>query len=313
MYLALAGGVGGAKLAAGLADVLPADELVVIVNTGDDFEHLGLHISPDLDSVMYGLAGINNPQTGWGQKDETWSFMGALERLGSETWFRLGDRDLATHIERTRRLRAGQTLSIATTALCEALAIPCTVAPMSDNEVRTMVFTEDQCMDFQTYFVRERCEPKLKCVRFEGADQASPSKAFRQALTSETLRGIVVCPSNPFVSIDPILSLRGVREILERLRVPVVAVSPIVAGAAIKGPAAKMFAELQGVSPSVEAVAMHYGDLLTGIVIDERDADRELELKRLGLEVFCTDTIMTNRDSRAALAKKVIKFIDNSD
>lgn len=313
MYLALAGGVGGAKLACGLADVLPPDELVVVVNTSDDFEHLGLHISPDLDSVMYALAGIENPQTGWGQKDETWFFMGALERLGAETWFRLGDRDLATHVERTRRLRAGESLSTVTAALCEMLSVRCRVAPMSDDPVRTVVVTEDGRMEFQTYFVRNRCQPLLRSISFEGSQHAKPSKVLHDALTNSRLRGVILCPSNPFVSIDPILAVQGVRETIERLGVPVVAVSPIIAGQAIKGPAAKMFVELNGVSPSVEAVVEHYGRLLTGIVLDERDAKSATRLGRRGVAVKLADTMMTDQNRKRALAADVVHFLAGND
>lgn len=309
MYLALAGGVGGGKLAAGLAAVLPSDDLVVAVNTGDDFEHLAMHISPDLDSVMYAVAGLENPETGWGQKDETWAFMTALERLGSETWFRLGDRDLATHVERTRRLRIGESLSLATAQLCRALSIACTIVPMSDDAVRTIVDTDVGRMDFQTYFVRKHCEPRISALSFEGADRAAASEGLLDALEDDRLQGIIICPSNPFVSIDPILAIKGVRDRIAERQVPVVAVSPIVGGKAIKGPAAKMFAELLGVDASVDALADHYGSLLAGLVIDSHDARSAVKLRDRGLRVSVTNTLMTSLERRKALAREALDLI----
>ena len=227
MLMALAGGVGGAKLAAGLERVL-GDGLSVVVNTGDDFEHLGLAISPDLDTVMYTVAGLNNPVTGWGLAGETWEFMAMLERLGGESWFRLGDGDLAVHVERTRRLGAGESLSSVTAALCARLGIRCRIVPMSDDPVRTVVLTEGGEMPFQDYFVRLRCEPRVRGLRFDGAQLASMSEGFAGTLDSAALAGIVFCPSNPYLSIDPILALNGVDARLRTRRAPAVAVSPIV-------------------------------------------------------------------------------------
>src|SRR5688572_30189476 len=239
--LALAGGVGGAKLALGLAGVLPAEALTVLVNTADDFEHLGFSISPDLDTVMYTLAGVANPETGWGRRDESWTVMEALGALGGETWFRLGDKDLATHIERTRRLHAGETLSAVTRDLARRLGVSPALVPMSDDPVRTMVLTDQGELAFQDWFVRLRCGPAVRSVRFAGAETAAPHPVLRQLVG---LRGLIVCPSNPFVSVAPILALPGVRAEIERVAVPRVAVTPIVGGQAIKGPAAKMLAEL---------------------------------------------------------------------
>ncbi len=301
--VALAGGVGGAKLAHGLAQILTPAELTLVVNTGDDFEHLGLHIAPDLDTVMYTLAGLANPETGWGQRHETWSFMDALERLGGPTWFRLGDRDLATHVERTRRLRAGQSLTHVTAALGAALGVRHPILPMSDHAVRTWVDTEEGELEFQEYFVHRRCRPRVRAVRFAGLEAAAPAPAVLEALDAADL--VVFCPSNPFLSLDPILSLPGLRE---RVRArPVVAVSPIVGGQAIKGPAAKLLSEL-GLDVSATAVAGHYRDLLTGFVLDTVDAGLAADVEALGPATRVTDTVMRSDDDRARLAEATLDF-----
>ena len=212
--VALSGGIGGAKLALGLSLVLDPADLVVVANTGDDFQHLGLSISPDIDTVMYTLAGLNNPVTGWGRRDETWRFMQALEQLGGETWFRLGDTDLATNMERTRRLAAGDSLSDITADFCRRLGVRCRVVPMSDHIVGTRVKTDRGWLDFQDYFVRYQCAPVVEGFLFAGVETAAPSPGFLAALRDPALRAVVICPSNPFISIDPILSLGGVRDAL---------------------------------------------------------------------------------------------------
>jgi len=306
MILALAGGVGGAKLAKGLADVLPPEELVVVVNTGDDFEHLGLHVSPDLDTVMYTLAGINNTTVGWGIAGETWHFMHALEILGGETWFRLGDRDLATNIERTHRLRAGESLAAITEYLCARLGVRHHVVPMSDAPVRTLVYTSEGVLTFQDYFVRRRAEPAVAKLEFSGAEEARISPAFRLALDSPALRAVVVCPSNPYLSIAPILALPGVRAALERRRVPVIAVSPIVAGQALKGPAAKIMREL-GNEPSSLAVAHFYQGLIDMLVVDHADSALGASIAALGIRPIVTNSIMKEPQDRVALARRIIE------
>lgn len=312
--VALSGGVGGAKLALGLARVLPGDSLTVVCNTADDFDHLGLRICPDLDTVMYTLAGISNRVTGWGQAHETWSFLEALSHLGGETWFRLGDRDLATHVERTRRLRAGETLTEVTAALCRALGIAARVLPMSDDPVRTVVLTETGELSFQHYFVRDACAPPVSGFRFGGVDTARPSPAFLAALEDDATAATLVCPSNPFVSVDPVLALEGVEAALRRTGVPVVAVSPIVGGAAIKGPAAKMMAEL-GMPVTVVGVARHYRerDLLDGFVIDDADARQATEIEDLGLPTLVTGTVMETLADRERLARETIDFARGLD
>ncbi len=301
--VALAGGVGGAKLAHGLAMVLPAECLTVVVNTGDDFEHLGFHISPDVDTVMYTLAGLANPDTGWGLAGETWSFLEALGRLGGETWFRLGDRDLATHVERRRRLASGQSLTETTEALCAALGVRPAVRPMSDDRLRTVVLTDEGALGFQEYFVHRQCRPRVIGFIFNGEGQARPTAQVTGALRAADL--IVFCPSNPFVSLEPILRLPGVRDLV-RAR-PAVAVSPIVGGQALKGPAAKMLAEL-GQDVSAAGVARHYGGLLRGFVLDRIDESQAGPLREQGLRVLATDTVMRTEGDRARLARDVIAF-----
>jgi LPPG:FO 2-phospho-L-lactate transferase len=306
MILALAGGVGGAKLAKGLADVLPPEELVVVVNTGDDFEHLGLHVSPDVDTVMYTLAGINNTTLGWGIAGETWNFMRALEALGGEAWFRLGDRDLATNIERTHRLRAGESLSAVTGHLCARLGVRHHVVPMSDAPVRTLVHTSEGVLTFQDYFVRRRAEPAVTKLEFSGAEEVRIAPAFRFALDSRALAAVVVCPSNPYLSIAPILALPDVRTALERRRVPVIAVSPIVAGQALKGPAAKIMREL-GKEPSSLEVARFYQGLIDMLVVDHADSALGASIAALGIRPVVTNSIMKEPQDRGILAKRIIE------
>ncbi len=307
MILALAGGVGGAKLAKGLAELLGPNELTIVVNTGDDFEHLGMNISPDLDTVMYTLAGINDAMRGWGVAGESWNFMEHLEALGGETWFRLGDRDLATHVRRTLRLRDGETLSRVTQALCHSLAIRHRLVPMSDGPVPTRVHTDEGVLSFQDYFVRRRAEPVVTRLEFAGAADASIAPAFRAALEHASLRAVVICPSNPYLSIAPILALPGVRGALLNRRVPVIAVSPIVAGQAIKGPAAKIMREL-GTEPSSLTVAQFYEGLIDALVVDHADGALADEIERSGIRCFVTASVMREPADRATLAREVIDF-----
>jgi LPPG:FO 2-phospho-L-lactate transferase len=291
----------------GLAHTLSPAELTVAVNTADDFEHLGLSICPDLDTVMYTLGGVANPETGWGRRDETWTVMEALGQIGGETWFRLGDKDLATHIERTRRLRAGETLTSVMRDLGGRLGVKPAMVPMSDDPVRTMVTTADRGeLAFQDWFVRLRCEPVVKSVRFAGADKAKPHRALT---TLDGLRGIVVCPSNPFVSVAPILAVPGVRAALEQAKAPRVAVTPIVGGQAIKGPAAKMLAEL-GHDVSALGVARYYRDWVDGFVLDAQDAGLARDIEALGMKVRVADTMMRNDDDKRRLATQVLEFVD---
>ncbi len=304
--LALSGGVGGAKLALGIAHAMPPEALVVVANTGDDFEHFGLLVCPDIDTVTYTLAGVNNPETGWGRAGESWNAMEALTALGGVTWFRLGDRDLALHLERTRRIAAGETLSGVTADIARRLGIRAAIAPMSDQPVRTIVETPDGPLPFQHYFVREQCRPRVTGFRFEGAEAARPGPAFAAAL-ERGVSAVVICPSNPFISIDPILAVPGVRKGLQECGAPVVAVSPIVGGRAIKGPTAKMMTELGLASGAVE-VAEHYRGLIDGFVLDRSDEASAAAVERLGIAVLVTGTVMRSLDDKTQLAEETLAF-----
>jgi LPPG:FO 2-phospho-L-lactate transferase len=300
--LALSGGIGGAKLALGLYRVLPPGQLTVVANTGDDFEHLGLSISPDIDTLLYTLAGIDNPEFGWGRRNETWTFMAALEALGGETWFKLGDGDLAAHIERTRRLAAGKSLSQVTDDFRRRLGISARLLPMSDGRVRTRLRTEEGWLDFQDYFVRLRASPVVREIAYAGATEARANPDFLAVLAGDDLELIVICPSNPFLSIDPILSLPRVRGALRAYRALVVAVSPIIGGKAVKGPTAKIMAEL-GLPITAAAVARHYEDILDIFIADEADAS---EVEDLGIPVRLAHTFMSTVEDREALARAVL-------
>jgi LPPG:FO 2-phospho-L-lactate transferase len=304
--VALCGGVGGAKLAHGLALALPAQDLTVVVNTGDDFTHLGLHISPDLDSVVYALAGLSDPVRGWGRRGETWTFMEALKGLHGESWFQLGDGDLAMHVERSWRLAQGASLSEVTAHLCRMLRIPTRVLPMSDDPVRTRVLTAEGWLDFQEYFVHQQCRPVVREFKFVGAETSHAQPEVLAALERPDLRAVVICPSNPFVSIEPILAVPGIRAALHSARAPLIAVTPIIGGKAIKGPAAKMLGEL-GLEVSGSAVARRYLGLIDGFVIDQVDPLPEaLE----GITFFKAATLMQSDDDRVHLARATLEAAD---
>jgi LPPG:FO 2-phospho-L-lactate transferase len=306
LVVALSGGIGGAKLALGLSRILPAENLLVVANTGDDFEHLGLHISPDIDTLMYTLAGLDNTTLGWGRRDETWSFMETMTALGGEDWFRLGDRDLAVHIERTRRLRLGETLAEITSEFCRRLGVGPRVLPVTNDPVRTRLRTDEGWLDFQDYFVRLQCRPILRELVFAGAESALPHPDLLEALSSERLRAVIICPSNPFISVEPILAVPGMRQALAACPAPIVAVSPIIGGRAVKGPTAKMMTEL-GLQPSAAAVAARYGDLLDAYVMDIGDAE---EAEGLSPIVTLAPTLMTSLADREALARVVLNAAD---
>lgn len=306
--LALSGGVGGAKLALGLARVLGPGELVIAANTGDDFEHLGLTVCPDIDTLLYTLAGLNDSARGWGVADETWACMAQLERLGGDTWFRLGDRDLALHLQRRCYLGQGLDLAAATARLAASLGVSVPVWPMSNDPVRTVVQTAAGDMAFQQYFVREQCRPLVQGFAFAGADQARVLPDLLALLQSPALRAVVICPSNPFVSIGPLLALPALRAALQATAAPVIAVSPIVGGRALKGPAAKMMQEL-GLSVSAVAVADHYSGLVDGLVIDHCDAAQAGAIA--GMAVQVTATVMHALADREQLARDVLAFADS--
>ncbi len=303
--VALAGGVGGAKLADGLQHLL-ADHLTVIANTGDDFELLGLRISPDLDTVMYTLAGLANPETGWGIEGDTFDGLEMIARYRGEDWFRLGDRDLATHILRTQRLREGKRLSDVTYTLSRALGVRATLLPMTDQAVRTLVNTDEGELPFQEYFVRRRWQPVLRSIRFSGIEQAHPADGTLAALARAD--AIVLCPSNPLVSIAPILAVPEMRAALKGQAIPKIAVSPIVGGEALKGPAGKMFHEM-GVEPSAFAVAQSYAGLINGFVMDRVDAGMADQIQNLGMDVRVTNTVMGSVADRVRLAQEIIDWI----
>lgn len=302
--VALAGGVGGAKLAHGLAMALPAADLSIIVNTGDDFTHLGLRICPDLDTVCYTLANLSSPVTGWGRADESYRVLENLERLHGPTWFHLGDQDMATHLERTRRLALGEPLSAIMRDFCTAWGVPQTIIPMTDDPVATWVEThESGWLPFQEYFVHQQCQPRVTRFRFEGAETAHPAPGVIEAV--QNADWVILCPSNPWVSIAPILAVKQIMESLAEKRVA--AVSPIVGGQAIKGPAAKMYQEM-GIEPSALSVARHYHQLINVFVMDYIDQAQAEEVTQMGMNVLVTDTIMKVVKDRQQLAEEVLHF-----
>ena len=304
--VALAGGVGGAKLAHGLAQILPPEDLTIIVNTGDDFEHLGLKISPDLDTICYTLAGFANPETGWGIANDTWNVINSIKNLGGPGWFRLGDRDLGTHLERTRRMLNGQSLSEVTKAFCKAWNIDSLVLPMSDDPVPTIVQTNIGDLPFQDYFVRRHCEPEVKGFIFRDCEDAIPSPGIITAIQEADL--LVICPSNPWVSIDPILSISTIKQTVlacKKKGLKVLAVSPIIDGRAIKGPVVKMYREM-GIEPSALSVAKHYHNLIDRFVFDFKDQLLMERLQELQIDLLCLNTIMKSTNDRKKLAQEIL-------
>jgi LPPG:FO 2-phospho-L-lactate transferase len=304
--VALCGGIGGAKLALGLYRALAPGRLTVIVNSGDDFEHLGLRICPDLDTVLYTLAGIANPERGWGRAGETWQFMTSLGQLGGATWFQLGDRDLSMHVLRTQWLRAGNSLSTFADRVARQLGIHARILPMTDGEIETKLDTVEGNLSFQEYFVRRRCEPVVCSIRFAGAEKATPPPGAVELVLSAGLRAIVICPSNPYLSIDPILAIPAINSALGRSQAPVIAVSPIIAGRAAKGPTAKIMNELK-IPATTMAIAEHYRGWIDGLVIDVSDRGDRGEVN---VPVLVTHTLMNDLADRERLAKDVLAFAD---
>jgi LPPG:FO 2-phospho-L-lactate transferase len=303
--LTLCGGIGGAKLALGFYRTIGSN-LTVIVNTGDDFEHFGLNISPDLDTLLYTLAGLSDPVRGWGRAQESWQFLETMGALGGETWFQLGDCDLAMHVQRTEWLRAGEKLSAFTAHVARQFGITARVLPMSDNAVRTMVDTTEGRLPFQRYFVERGSAPVVKAIHFAGAPEARPLVDALDLIANPSLRAIVICPSNPYLSIDPILAVPGIADALMTSPAPVIAVSPLIGGKAIKGPTAKIMAEL-GIAITNLSIAAHYGGLINGLVIDETDAGEGQSLK---LPVLVTRTLMRDLADRDRLASEIMMFAD---
>lgn len=307
MIVALAGGVGAARFLDGLVRVVQPQEVFVIGNTGDDAEIHGLHVSPDLDTVTYTLAGLADPVHGWGLLGDTFHNLAALRTLGAETWFQLGDRDLATHIRRTERLRAGAKLSDVTREISAALGVKSAIVPMSDDPVRTMVETRAGLLDFQDYFVRRRTRDAVRNVRFQGAERAKPAAGVLDAIRRAEV--VVFCPSNPVISIGPILAVPGIRQALERRRGPTVAISPIVGGQALKGPAARMMRSLK-MSASAFGVARAYQNVVNVFVLDKEDEAQSAKVESLGMRAIVTDTIMSGLSKKKALARAVMKAVD---
>lgn len=305
--LAISGGVGGAKLALGLAHELPPEQVLICANTGDDFSHLGLRICPDLDTVMYTLAGISNQQLGWGLADESWQFMAQLSAYGAEDWFRLGDRDVATHVLRSHWLAGGMSLSEVTRRLCRRLGVQPALVPMTDQVVATTVQTSEGELSFQHYFVAQRCVPQVRAIAFNGIEQAQLQPDVQAWLADPELRAVVICPSNPFVSVAPVLAVPGMRAALRQAAAPVIAVSPIVGGQAIKGPAAKMMRELD-LPVTALAVARYYGEVVDGFVIDELDREQASLIEALGMRVLVTKSVMRSQRDKEHLARDVLSF-----
>jgi len=296
----LTGGVGGAKLVLGLQQVIDPALITAVVNTGDDFTHLGLHVSPDIDTLMYTLAGLANPAQGWGREGESWGFMAALRSLGEEDWFALGDGDLALHVLRTMRLARGEHLSAITAQFAKAWGIGVTILPMSDTAIATYLDTDEGVLPFQRYFVERRCVPLVRHITFAGAATAVPAPGVIEAILARETAAILIAPSNPYLSVDPILAVPGIRAALSAAHAPVVAVSPIVGGDAVKGPTAKLMREL-GIAVTPQAVRAHYGDVLDGMLVDERDGVTGLDLAHLSL-----DTLMTSLDDRVRVAQAAL-------
>lgn len=307
--LALSGGVGGAKLSLGLATALDGGELAVLVNTGDDFTHLGLRICPDLDTVLYTLAGVVNVEQGWGRAAETFGFMDEVRRQGGPDWFLLGDRDLALHVDRTARLAAGERLTTITAAFAARFGVTARLLPMSDAPVATLLDTDAGSLEFQHYFVRLRAMPRVHQRHYAGAAQARPTDELLALLRSSRLESIVICPSNPYLSIDPILAVPGIRTALRAADVPIVAVSPLIGGRAVKGPTAKIMQEL-GIEANSLAIARHYAGLIDALVLDARDADPATceALRELGVTFAVTDTLMSSLDDRRRVADVALEL-----
>lgn len=302
--VALAGGVGGARLSDGLAQVLEPNHLTIIVNTGDDFTYLGLKISPDLDTVCYSLAGLANPETGWGRKNDTWHMFKHLRELNMPDWFQLGDTDMATHLARTVRLDEGYTLSQVTQEFCRLWGVQCKVLPMSDDNIQTLVYTEEGELEFQEYFVHRHSQPAVTGFRFKGVENSRPASGVLDAIRQSD--AVIICPSNPWVSIDPILCVPGIKEAI--ITRSVYAISPIIGNKTVKGPAAKMFSEL-GIQPSPLAVAQHYSSVIDYLVIDNSDAGIVRDINKEGIQTIVTDILMRDQPDRGRLAREILDFI----
>ena len=309
-FLAISGGVGGAKLGLGLTKELNEDQLSFLVNTGDDFKHAGMNISPDMDTLMYTLSGLSNQQLGWGRADESWAFLDSFKSLGGESWFQLGDRDLAVHLRRTELLNSGRLLSDVTNELFHRLGVKYRCWPMSETEVPTKVYTSDGLLSFQHYFVRDHCAHKVQSIVFEANEHARPPQGLLDYIGDPDLSGVIICPSNPYLSIDPILSITSIRKALVACAAPVVAISPIINGDSVKGPTSKIMEELK-LELSAKTVASHYKGIIDGFVLDTLDGALTGEVEGMGCGVLVTNTMMKTLDDKVELAQTVVEFIGN--
>lgn len=304
----LTGGIGGAKLVRGMIAAIAPEAVTAIVNTGDDFVHLGLNISPDIDTLLYTLADKANPTLGWGRRDESWNFMAALKSLGGEDWFALGDGDLALHIVRTMKMAQGVSLSAVTADFARAWDIGARILPMSDDRIATELVTDEGLLSFQDYFVARRCRPAVRSIGFKGADSAAATPAVLAAIADPRARAIIVAPSNPFLSIDPILAVPGISEALASAPAPVVAISPLVAGRAVKGPTDKLMTEL-GVAVNHATIARHYAGLIDAMLIDSDEAPDSFD----GIVAARADTLMQTIDDKIRVANEVLALADSFD
>ena len=305
--IAISGGIGGAKLALGLDRIMPASNLSIVANTGDDFEHLGLYISPDVDTLLYTLAELNNTELGWGRRDESWNFAEAAAALGMETWFQLGDRDLATHLYRSQRLRQGLKLSEVVDELRVKFGIASQIIPMSDEPVRTTLRTSAGTLNFQEYFVKNRCEPVVQEIFYEGIQSATITTQLLTALDDPELAAIVICPSNPFLSVQPILELPGIKAKLGESNKPIIVVSPIIGGKSVKGPTSKLMQEL-GLDCEVTSIAEIYKDIASDIIIDTADQSLVKDIKGTGLIAHTASIMMNKLQDKTSLAEKVLQI-----
>ena len=305
--VALCGGIGGSKLALGLNNVLDQKNLSIITNTGDDFLYLGFYICPDIDTVIYTLAGVNNKETGWGREDETWKTLDVLEELGADTWFQLGDKDLALHLFRSKEKRNGELLTTITRKITNKFGLKTNVLPMSNHPVQTFLETEDGEMTFQDYFVRNKCKPKVKNILFKSKKPVA-TDAVKRSLMDKNLDGIVFCPSNPYLSIDPILSIDRIRKLIGNKKKPSIAISPIVGHDSVKGPTSKLMKEM-GVEVSSLSIAKHYKGLIDGIVIDHEDENEAQKIREMGIEVKLSKIIVETKEEKMRLAKESLEFI----
>ncbi len=302
---ALAGGIGASKFLAGLARVMPPEDITIIANTGDDMEMFGLRICPDIDTITYTLSGVVNQQTGWGIEGDTFECLRSLARLGEDVWFNLGDRDLATHIYRTNQLKRGKTLAQATDDIRRSLGVRSPILPMADAYTPTRVITDEGDLHLQEYFVRRRCQPSVKAIRYENIERALPARGVEQAILDADC--VIVCPSNPFISIGPILAVPGIRDLLRRTKAKVAAITPVVAGRALKGPTADMLRSL-GHEVSAAGVARLYSDFVKLFVLDKADIELKQSIEQLGLRVAAMNTVMTTMEDKENLARRTLEL-----